>query len=72
MVDMDMVDMVANMKVYKVDDIKVNKVANMKRYRELNGKWNIYFGEPSKIQFHVYLIKVVISRTCLDSLVLLK
>ena len=28
-------------------------------------------GEPSKIQFHVYLIKVVISRTCLEPLVLL-
>ena len=27
----DMVDMVANMKVYKVADIKVKKVANMKR-----------------------------------------
>ena len=49
MVDMDMVDMdmVANMKVYKVAEIKVNKVANMKRYRELNGKWNIYFGKIS-------------------------
>ena len=28
-------------------------------------------GEPSKIQFHVYLIKVVISWTCLEPLVLL-
>ena len=73
-----MVDMVANMKVYKVADIKVKKVANMKRLPWIKWKMEYLFwknidiakGEPSKIQFHVYLIKVVISRTCLEPLVL--
>ena len=34
--------------------------------------WRWTWWEPSKIQFHVNLIKVVISRTCLEPLVLLR
>ena len=35
-------------------------------------KYRYRYGEPRKIQFHVYWIKVVILRTCLEPLVLIK
>ena len=38
-----MVDMVANMKVYKVADIKVKKVANMKRLPWIKWKMEYLF-----------------------------